>query len=97
LRESVVEKHLAKRVREVGGAQRKVVWPGRRGAPDRRVWLPRPGGGFVAWWVEMKAPGGYLEPHQAREIGKLEKLGDRVTVLYTREMVDLFIKRECSK
>lgn len=40
MRESVIEKHLVKRVKELGGEVRKVQWVGRRGAPDRLVMLP---------------------------------------------------------
>ena len=40
MRESVIEKHLVKRVKELGGEVRKVQWIGRRGAPDRLVMLP---------------------------------------------------------
>lgn len=34
-----IERRLVKRVKELGGEVRKVVWPGRRGAPDRLVML----------------------------------------------------------
>ena len=37
MKESVIEKHLVKRVKELGGEVRKVQWIGRRGAPDRLV------------------------------------------------------------
>jgi len=40
MRESVIEKHLVKRVKELGGEVRKVQWIGRRSAPDRLVMLP---------------------------------------------------------
>lgn len=40
MRESVIEKHLVKRVKELGGEVRKVSWIGRRGAPDRLVMMP---------------------------------------------------------
>lgn len=40
MRESVVEAHLVKRVKALGGEVRKVQWIGRRGAPDRVVMLP---------------------------------------------------------
>lgn len=39
LRERDIERYLVKRVKELGGEVRKVVWPGRRGAPDRLVML----------------------------------------------------------
>jgi hypothetical protein len=37
VRESDIERHLVKRVKELGGEVRKVQWIGRRGAPDRLV------------------------------------------------------------
>lgn len=40
MRESIIEAHLVKRVKEMGGEVRKVKWIGRRGAPDRLVMLP---------------------------------------------------------
>lgn len=49
MRESQIETHLVKRVKELGGECRKVIWPGRRGAPDRLVMLP----GFR---VELRDP-----------------------------------------
>ena len=39
-RERDIERHLVKRVKELGGEVRKVQWIGRRGAPDRLVMLP---------------------------------------------------------
>lgn len=40
MRESQIERHLVKRVKELGGEVRKVQWVGRQGAPDRLVMLP---------------------------------------------------------
>jgi len=40
MRESQIEAHLVKRVKQLGGEVRKVKWIGRRGAPDRLVMLP---------------------------------------------------------
>lgn len=40
MREAIVEQHLVKRVKALGGEVRKVKWIGRRGAPDRIVMLP---------------------------------------------------------
>jgi len=42
MRESLIEKHLVRRVAEAGGETRKVRWVGRNGAPDRLVLLPGP-------------------------------------------------------
>ena len=40
MRERDIERHLVRRVKELGGEVRKVQWIGRRGAPDRLVLLP---------------------------------------------------------
>lgn len=82
-----IERHLVKRVKELGGEVRKVQWIGRRGAPDRLVMLP-------AWrrlthlpaarppmWVELKAPGVKPEPHQAREHKRMRDMGQEVYVI----------------
>lgn len=68
VKESDIEAHLVKRVKELGGEVRKVQWVGRAGAPDRLVMLPlfregygvskgrvvgRPG---TTIWVELKNP-----------------------------------------
>ena len=40
MRERDIERHLVRRVKEIGGEVRKVQWVGRRGAPDRLVMMP---------------------------------------------------------
>lgn len=40
MKESVIEKYLADKVKAAGGEVRKVVWVGRKNAPDRLVMLP---------------------------------------------------------
>jgi hypothetical protein len=55
-RESDIEKHLVKRVKELGGEVRKVQWIGRRGAPDRLVMLPRRD---VPGWEDAKGRPGH--------------------------------------
>ena len=86
--EAAVESYFNKRVKETGGEVRKVVWPGRRGAPDR----------FCGWertkrsaFVELKRPAGRAESHQSREHARLRSVGVRVEVLDTREAVDRFV------
>lgn len=100
MRESVIEAHLVKRVKELGGEVRKVQWPGRRGAPDRLVMLPLL---VFDWgdlgskpyprepqtiWVELKAPGKTPEPHQEREHQRLRAMGQRVEVIDSIEAVE---------
>jgi hypothetical protein len=94
IRERDIERHLVKRVKELGGEVRKVQWIGRRGAPDRLVMLPI---GFT-WaghktnvtsvWVELKAPGKKAEPHQVREHERMRAMGQRVVVIDSIEGVE---------
>jgi hypothetical protein len=87
LRERDIEKHLVKRVKELGGEVRKVKWIGRRGAPDRIVMLPRALHNEFGMltsctvWVELKAPGVPAEAHQMREHLRMRNVGQRVVVL----------------
>lgn len=102
MRESDIEEHLVKRVKELGGEVRKVKWIGRNGAPDRLVMLPGD-----AWlctesmdqpttiWVELKAPGlAALFPHtpherqQHREHERMRAMGQRVVVIDSLAGVD---------
>lgn len=95
--EITVEQHLIKRVKETGGVVRKVIWPGRRGAPDRLVGWPasettpltRPARNALA---ELKRPKKNAEAHQAREHERLRAIGFRVEVLSTIEAVDAFVE-----
>lgn len=98
MRESTIEKHLVNRVKELGGEVRKVQWIGRRGAPDRLVmgvrfrWKPNPASdGFHergACWVELKAPGEKVKPHQQREHDRMRAMGQRVVVIDSIEGVE---------
>jgi hypothetical protein len=85
MRESEIEQHLVKQVKALGGEVRKVKWIGRRGAPDRLVMLP---GREVAVWVELKAPGEKLKPHQAREHERMARMGQTLAVIDSIEGVE---------
>lgn len=104
MRESQIEKHLVKRVKELGGEVRKVQWIGRVGAPDRLVMLPV-GSGIrnpeFSWlvdrslWVELKNPDTIKtfptnahERTQHREHERMRKLGQRVEVIGTIEQIE---------
>ena len=94
MRESVIERHLVKRVKAMGGEVRKVRWVGRRGAPDRVVMLPR---GPIkrnqcTLWVELKAPGKKAEPHQVREHARMTRMSQIVLVLDSIEAVDHWVE-----
>jgi len=98
LNERDIEKHLVKRVKELGGECRKVQWVGRRGAPDRVVMLPPANGSTdldawladwsKAYWVELKAPGVKPETYQLREHERMRKMGQRVVVIDSIEGVE---------
>lgn len=93
-RESEIENYLVKRVKALGGEVRKVKWIGRRGAPDRLVMLPWPygrrcnDGDATTIWVELKAPGEKVKPHQAREHDRMRAMGQHVEVVDSFERVD---------
>lgn len=104
MRESTIEKHLVKRVKELGGEARKVTWVGRQGAPDRLVMLPRwlgpkwINGVGCAIWVEFKNPetiktfpANAHERAQKREHDRMRKMGQRVEVIGTLEQVDALL------
>lgn len=91
MRERDIERHLVKRVKQLGGEVRKVEWIGRRGAPDRLIMLPRSAGFLPAMptvWVELKAPGVAPEPYQLREHERMRALGQRVVVIDSIEGVE---------
>jgi hypothetical protein len=95
MRESLIEAHLVKRVKEIGGEVRKVQWIGRRGAPDRLVMLPpfrfqgRPLSITpVTIWVELKATGVPPEAHQLREHKRMRSMGQQVEVIDSIEGVE---------
>lgn len=94
MRESDIEKHLVKRVKELGGEVRKVQWVGRVGAPDRLVMLPgardHTTGNTI--WVELKAPGAKPRPSQIREHERMRSMGQRVVVIDSIEGVEDLLK-----
>lgn len=93
MRESDIEAHLVKRVKELGGECRKLQWIGRLGAPDRLVMLPEKnpivGNTFSnTIWVELKAPGKKPRPSQVREHARMRAMGQRVVVIDSIEGVE---------
>lgn len=83
MRESTIERHFVRACREAGIMQRKVVWVGRRGCPDR-IMLHQ---GRVVF-VELKAPGEEPDSWQIREHDRLRAAGIRVLVVDSTEAVD---------
>lgn len=91
MRERDIEHYLVKRVKSMGGEVRKVVWQGRRGAPDRVVMWISPNFGALSFWVELKATGVKPEPYQVREHERMRAMGQRVVVLDSLEGVEALL------
>lgn len=85
INERDIEKYLVARVKARGGFTRKLKWIGRRGAPDRLVFLNG------VYFVELKAPGKKLTEQQGREHRRMEINGAEVWVLDCKVDVDIFI------
>ena len=86
MRESVIEKYLVDRAKEVGAEVRKVKWIGRKSCPDRywMHWQKR-------CWIELKASGKDLEPAQWREIIRMREMGEEVKVFNSIDAIDSWI------
>lgn len=84
VRESVIEAHLVKRVKEMGGISYKFTSPQRRSVPDRLVLMPR----GRLFFVECKAPGCKPTEGQAREHARMRELGFLVAVIDSLEGVE---------
>ncbi len=97
VRETAVEKHLARIVLERGGVAAKHVSPGRAGDPDRLVAIPRPacptcGCAVDAGLVELKRPGQQPRPLQDLRMQEWASVGLRVGWADTPEKVDALIR-----
>lgn len=91
MRESIIEKALKTRIELLGGEVRKVIWAGRRGAPDRLAMMPPSRGWRAAErtiWIELKAGGKTPEPHQLREHERMRAMGQVVLVIDSLELID---------
>ena len=86
-RESEIERYLCTRVRALGGETRKITWIGRRGAPDRLVFL---GGGVM--FIELKAPGRRPSVAQTKELERLRDLGARAVWASSRAEIDALVE-----
>lgn len=91
MRESKIEAYLRREVMKRGGRCLKFVSPGRRGVPDRIVQWPEGRLPARTHYVETKAPGEKLKPHQARERRWLVKNGFFHFTLDTKAKVDNYI------
>lgn len=82
--EANIENYLRTQVKNAGGMHRKVVYQGRGGSPDD--WCFFPGARLLI--VECKAPGEKLQPHQAKEVKELRRMGFNVWVVDSYAEVD---------
>lgn len=78
MRESEIEKILVREVKMLGGIAYKWVSPGNGGVPDRIVVFP----GRRPVFVELKTEKGRLTALQEVQVRRLEKLGQKVAVVY---------------
>jgi hypothetical protein len=83
MRESDIETYFKRRAIAFGGDVRKVKWIGRKGAPDRLALMPG-----RAFFIEFKAPGEPLGPHQQQEIALLRRSGQLVYVIDSKDKAD---------
>ena len=79
-----MEAYLRRRVKELGGFHRKVVYQGRTGSPDD--WCFFPDGQLII--VECKTTGEVPRPDQAKELKMLSASGFAATVADSYEAVD---------
>ena len=86
MKESAVAEHLRRIVEGAGGEVRKVIWAGRKHAPDYRVMLRG-----LNCWVETKSPTGTANGGQQREHERMRALGEKVHVLSTIAEVDAWV------
>jgi hypothetical protein len=93
MRESTIEKRLARTVKSLKGLCIKWTAPGTAGVPDRLVLLP--GGRLV--FVELKAPGVEPGPVQRAVHSRLRSLGFEVLVIDSKRGVDEVFKKTVDK
>lgn len=92
--EATIEAAIERWCRDRGILCAKLVDLGRRGFPDRSIFLP--GGQML--FAEVKAPGGTLSYHQHAYLERLTTLGHPAIVVYSvdelAETVELLLREE---
>lgn len=89
MKESALERHLAGRVRALGGLTVKLASTGTAGVPDRLILMP----GQEPLLVELKTETGRISSVQREWITQAECRGFPVHVLYGKVGVTSFIER----
>lgn len=87
MQESHIDSKLKQAVLKRGGFIRKLMWEGRRDAPDRFIIL-----NSKIYLVELKAPTGRLSDGQKEEFKTLAKHGVPVYVVRGLNQLDDFLK-----
>lgn len=88
MKESQIERYLARKVQEHGGLCFKFVSPGNPGVPDRIVITPA--GKTI--YVELKTEIGRLAKIQRWQRSEMEKRGVDIRVLFGMEAVKEFLR-----
>lgn len=83
LKEKTIEDYLIEQTIKRGGFSRKYKSPGRRGVPDRIVFLPK---GLVVF-VECKKPNGKMSTSQKQEFKRMQELD--TPCAYVKTMIDI--------
>ena len=86
--EAQIEAVLRDGIKKMGGIAYKFVSPAHRSVPDRIILLPA--GRLI--FIEVKRASGKLTSLQAKELGRIAKLGFEVHVLYGEEQIKAFLK-----
>lgn len=83
VRESYIERHLVKRVQELGGRSYKWRSPNMRGVPDRILFINQ-----QTWFIELKRPKGARSRLQAKFVIDTEPYNINYAVLDNIESVN---------
>ena len=97
MRESAVEKHLQKRVRERGGLCEKHVSPGRVGPPDQLVTWPDGTMQLVETkrpYIKGKQSAGELSVPQQRDHMRRAQRRVHVRMVFTKDEADAYVMGE---
>jgi len=87
MKEKIIEKYLAQRVKDLGGRAYKFTSPAHRGVADRVVCLPN----GQTWFIELKAPDGRLSELQKIFASDMALMNQKYACLWSKEQIDGWI------